>query len=152
ATPMRIAVYEAPHRVDKATSSMISIGRRVVSAAIAAAPSWVREGCRSSRPAQNASVSAEALPADGRAAMPYLCALGNLATGRTIAAVAALIGDTARANMLLALMGGQALTAGELAEHAGVTAQTTSGHLAKLADAELIAMERQGRHRYFRLA
>ncbi len=78
--------------------------------------------------------------------------MGNMASGNTIAAVAALIGDTARANILAALMGGQALTAGELARHAGVTAQTTSGHLAKLADAELIALDKQGRHRYYRLA
>ncbi|GGE38863.1 transcriptional regulator [Agaricicola taiwanensis] len=63
-----------------------------------------------------------------------------------------MIGDVARANILSALMGGHALTAGELARCAGVTAQTTSGHLAKLAEAKLIAMERQGRHRYYRLA
>ena len=62
------------------------------------------------------------------------------------------MGDAARANMLAALMGGQALTAGELARHAGVTAQTTSGHLAKLAEAKLIVLEKQGRHRYYRLA
>ena len=78
--------------------------------------------------------------------------MSNVASGNTIAEVANLIGDAARANMLSALMGGQALTAGELARHAGVTAQTTSGHLAKLAEAELIFMERQGRHRYYRLA
>ena len=78
--------------------------------------------------------------------------MSNVASGNTIAEVAALIGDVARANILSALMGGQALTAGELARHAGVTAQTTSGHLARLADARLIALEKQGRHRYYRLA
>lgn len=78
--------------------------------------------------------------------------MSNVASGNTIAEVAGLIGDVARANMLSALMGGQALTAGELARHAGVTAQTTSGHLAKLAEARLITVEKQGRHRYFRLA
>lgn len=76
----------------------------------------------------------------------------NIASGNTIAEVASLIGDAARANMLSALMGGQALTAGELARHAGVTAQTTSGHLGKLAASQLIAVEKQGRHRYYRLA
>lgn len=76
----------------------------------------------------------------------------NVASGNTIAEVASLIGDAARANMLSALMGGQALTAGELARHAGVTAQTTSGHLGKLTEAQLIAVEKQGRHRYYRLA
>ncbi len=73
-------------------------------------------------------------------------------SGNTLAEVARLIGDAARANMLSALMGGQALTAGELARHAGVTAQTTSGHLAKLGGAKLVAVEKQGRHRYYRLA
>jgi len=76
----------------------------------------------------------------------------NIASGNTLAAVASLIGDVARANILSALMDGRALTAGELAWHAGVSAQTTSGHLAKLTDASLIAVEKQGRHRYFRLA
>ena len=78
--------------------------------------------------------------------------MSNVASGNTIAEVASLIGDAARANILSALMGGHALTAGELARYAGVTAQTTSGHLAKLADAELISLEKQGRHRYYRLA
>jgi DNA-binding transcriptional ArsR family regulator len=78
--------------------------------------------------------------------------MSNTVSGNTIAEVAALIGDAARANILSALMGGQALTAGELARHAGVTPQTTSGHLAKLSEARLIAVEKQGRHRYFRLA
>lgn len=76
----------------------------------------------------------------------------NIVSGNTLAAVANLIGDAARANMLSALMGGQALTAGELSRHAGVTAQTTSGHLSKLSEAQLIAVEKQGRHRYYRLA
>ena len=72
--------------------------------------------------------------------------------GPSIAPVAALAGDPARANMLAALIGGKALTAGELAREAGVTAQTASSHLAKLAEGGLIAGIRQGRHRYFRLA
>ncbi len=76
----------------------------------------------------------------------------NFASGTSIAVVASLLGDPARANMLYALMGGQALTAGELARHAGVTAQTTSGHLSRLADAQLLTLEKQGRHRYYRLA
>jgi DNA-binding transcriptional ArsR family regulator len=72
--------------------------------------------------------------------------------GPDIALVAALIGDPARANMLTALLGGAALTAGELARHAGITAQTASSHLARLRDGGLIAMRHQGRHRYFGLA
>ena len=69
-----------------------------------------------------------------------------------IAEVAALIGDPARTNMLAALMDGRALTASELAHVARVSPQTASGHLGKLAIAELLAMEKQGRHRYYRLA
>lgn len=72
--------------------------------------------------------------------------------GPSIAEIAALIGDPARANMLAALMSGRALTAGELAREAGVTAQTASGHLARLREAGLLIGEAQGRHRYFRLS
>ncbi|HEY1461624.1 MAG TPA: winged helix-turn-helix domain-containing protein [Casimicrobiaceae bacterium] len=72
--------------------------------------------------------------------------------GPNIVGIAALIGDHARAEMLTALMGDQALTATELADIAGVTKQTVSAHLAKLVDARLLAVQNQGRHRYFRLA
>lgn len=68
-----------------------------------------------------------------------------------IAALASLIADPARARMLSALMGGTALTATELALAAGVAPSTASSHLAKLTDARLLAIEKQGRHRYFRL-
>jgi DNA-binding transcriptional ArsR family regulator len=57
-----------------------------------------------------------------------------------IAEVAALVGDPARANILAALMGGRALTAGELADAAGVSPQTTSGHLGKLATPRVAEM------------
>jgi DNA-binding transcriptional ArsR family regulator len=69
-----------------------------------------------------------------------------------LAGTAAAIGDPARANMLAALMDGRALTATELARIAGVAPQTASGHLARLAEAGLILPEKQGRHRYHRLA
>ena len=69
-----------------------------------------------------------------------------------IARIGALIGDPARANMLTALMSGKALTATELAAEAGVTAQTASAHLSKLAEAGLTEGRKQGRHRYFTLA
>ena len=70
----------------------------------------------------------------------------------SVAGTASLIADPARASMLLALVDGRALTAGELAFSAGVTAQTASSHLARLLDGGLISVEKQGRHRYFRLA
>lgn len=72
--------------------------------------------------------------------------------GPDIASLAALLGDPARAAMLTALMGGQALTAGELAAEAGIAPQTASAHLARLAEAGLVVREVQGRHRYARLA
>ena len=69
-----------------------------------------------------------------------------------MASIAALLGDPARANILTALMDGRALTAKELAYAAHVSPQTASGHLARLTDASVLAGEKQGRHRYFRLA
>lgn len=72
--------------------------------------------------------------------------------GPVIAAVAALLGDPARANMLTALMDGRALTVSELAEAGGVTLPTASGHVSKLEAAGLLSTERQGRHRYLRLS
>ncbi|WP_426958011.1 ArsR/SmtB family transcription factor [Muricoccus radiodurans] len=69
-----------------------------------------------------------------------------------LAETAAALGDPARLNMLAALMDGRALTAGELSEAAGVARSTASGHLATLTSAGLLAVERQGRHRYHRLA
>ncbi len=72
--------------------------------------------------------------------------------GPRITGVAALIGDRARAEILTTLLGGQALTATELANAADVTKQTASSHLAKLVDGRLVSVESQGRHRYFRLA
>ncbi|MCW3476163.1 ArsR/SmtB family transcription factor [Limobrevibacterium gyesilva] len=75
-----------------------------------------------------------------------------MATTAALAETAALVGDPARANMLGALMDGRALTASELAGVAGVAPQTASGHLARLAQAGLLAVASQGRHRYYRLA
>jgi DNA-binding transcriptional ArsR family regulator len=72
--------------------------------------------------------------------------------GPSIARIAALIGERARAEILAALMADRALTATELAGIAEVSKQTVSAHLAKLLDAGLIAVACQGRHRYFRLA
>lgn len=72
--------------------------------------------------------------------------------GPDISRIAALIGDPARANMLSALMHGYALTAGELAYEGRVSAATASGHLAKLHDAGLLSLRKQGRHRYFELS
>ncbi|HUJ74160.1 MAG TPA: helix-turn-helix transcriptional regulator [bacterium] len=69
-----------------------------------------------------------------------------------ISLLASLMGDPARSGMLDALMDGRALTAKELAYYGGITPQTASSHLAKLAGAGLIQLEQQGRHHYYRLA
>jgi DNA-binding transcriptional ArsR family regulator len=66
--------------------------------------------------------------------------------------VAALVGDTARATMLAALMGGQSLTGGELAFVARVSRSTASEHLAKLVEARLVAITRKRRFNYYRIA
>ncbi len=72
--------------------------------------------------------------------------------GPDIAALGSLIGDPARARMLTALLSGKALTPSELAVEAGVTVQTASFHLGKLAGAGLTQQQKQGRHRYYSLA
>jgi DNA-binding transcriptional ArsR family regulator len=69
-----------------------------------------------------------------------------------IARVAALIGDRTRARVLMALADGRALPASVLAAEACVASSTISEHLARLVEASLLTVERQGRSRYFRLA
>lgn len=69
-----------------------------------------------------------------------------------VAVAANLLAEPARAAMLLELMSGRALPAGELAEAANVSPQTASGHLARLVEGSFLMVEQQGRHRYYRLA
>jgi DNA-binding transcriptional ArsR family regulator len=74
-------------------------------------------------------------------------------TGDTdLAALGAVLGERARARMLLALGDGRALPASLLASEAGVAPSTASVHLARLVDAGLVTVTSQGRHRYYRLA
>lgn len=75
-----------------------------------------------------------------------------MASNARFAEVAALLGDPSRAAMLHALMDGRALTARELAHAAGVAPQTASGHLTRLVATGVLSVEKQGRHRYHRLA
>ncbi|WP_315826453.1 MULTISPECIES: winged helix-turn-helix domain-containing protein [unclassified Bradyrhizobium] len=72
--------------------------------------------------------------------------------GPNFAAIAALIGDPARANILSALMDGRALTVSELARSADIGLPTASAHVSKLERAELLVSVRQGRNRYVRLS
>jgi DNA-binding transcriptional ArsR family regulator len=69
-----------------------------------------------------------------------------------IAPVAALFGDPARAAIVGALACGRSLPALELARRAAISPSTASGHLARLVDGRVLAVERRGRHHYFRLA
>src|SRR3954468_12354405 len=111
--------------------------------AVAITPSPPRAGrrraCRPGGPLSrpDASVAAEASAADPYALAAYARRM-TMVSGNTLAEVAGLIGDPARANMLSALMDRRALTAGELAWAAGVSAPTASGHLARLAEARLV--------------
>ncbi len=72
--------------------------------------------------------------------------------GSRLAQLAGLLADETRARFCLALLDGRAWTAGELARLAGVAPATASGHLDKLVGGGLLTEERQGRHRYVRLA
>ncbi|MEV4495943.1 winged helix-turn-helix domain-containing protein [Micromonospora arborensis] len=72
--------------------------------------------------------------------------------GRGIAELAALLADGTRAGICVALLDGRAWTAGELARRAGVAPSTASDHLTRLVHGGLLVEERQGRHRYLRLA
>ncbi|MFG3555975.1 ArsR/SmtB family transcription factor [Micromonospora sp. NPDC047557] len=72
--------------------------------------------------------------------------------GRGMAELAALLADGTRAGICVALLDGRAWTAGELARRAGVAPSTASDHLTRLVRGGLLVEERQGRHRYLRLA
>lgn len=69
-----------------------------------------------------------------------------------LARLGSLLADETRAEILCALMGGRAHTGSELSRHVGVAPSTTSEHLSKLLDAGIVAVEPQGRHRYWRLS
>lgn len=68
------------------------------------------------------------------------------------AVIASLVSDPSRAAMLTAMLDGRYHAAGELAQMAGIQPQTASFHLTKLTEAGLIAVEKQGRHRYYGIA
>lgn len=69
-----------------------------------------------------------------------------------IAQIAALIGDQTRSAILIALMEGRALTAGELALRANISPQTASNHLKKLVTAKLIVrVPMPTRYHYYKI-
>jgi DNA-binding transcriptional ArsR family regulator len=69
-----------------------------------------------------------------------------------LANAAKLLAEPARTAMLLKLMDGRAVPAGELALAARVSPQTASEHLARLIQAGFVVVHPQGRHRYYELA
>jgi DNA-binding transcriptional ArsR family regulator len=75
----------------------------------------------------------------------------SVQVGPDIAAAAALLGDPARAAMIALLVSGDSYPATVLAASAGISAQTASVHLAKLAAGGLVASTKNGRHRLYRL-
>lgn len=75
-----------------------------------------------------------------------------LVSTSTVSEIGSLLGDPARVNMMIALLDGRARTARELADAGGVSPQTASSHLAKLVAAEMVKVDRQGRHHYHRIA
>jgi DNA-binding transcriptional ArsR family regulator len=76
---------------------------------------------------------------------------GAVITDESIAPVAALLADPTRMTILWALSDGRASPAGDLARQARVSPSTASEHLARLLDGGLVAVERHGRHRYYRI-
>jgi DNA-binding transcriptional ArsR family regulator len=98
---------------------------------------------------RNSSAEAKLSPiaADARALLE-----SRMVAAANLVEVAALVGDTARATMLAALMGGQSLTGTELAFIARVSRPTASGHLAKLVSARLVTVTRKRRFSYYRIA
>ena len=88
----------------------------------------------------------------GPAPRPSLPGQPNSAYESDIAPVAALLAARARAAILLALLAGLPRAAGELSKLAGVSPATTSAHLARLLNGGMLTVEKQGRHRYYRLS
>ncbi|MET8203540.1 ArsR/SmtB family transcription factor [Micromonospora taraxaci] len=78
--------------------------------------------------------------------------MGAGTDGQAMAELASLLADGTRAGICVALLDGRAWTAGELARRAGVAPSTASDHLTRLVRGGLLVEERQGRHRYLRLA
>src|SRR5580698_9108991 len=111
-----------------------------------AAHSWLggSQLSRANSSAHAELVSIDMLPVSGTGLR--MVAAANLVE------VAALVGDAARATMLNALMGGQSLTATELAYCANVSRSTASGHLNKLVAARLLTVTRERRFSYYRIA
>src|SRR5712672_3162289 len=122
---------------------------RMISPAQASAPGsgFLLRGSQSSR--ANSLAHAELSAID---VLPVSAIGLGMVAAANLVEVAALVGDTARATMLNALMGGQSLTATELAYCANVSRSTASGHLSKLVAARLLTVIRDRRLSCYRIA
>src|SRR5262249_30557400 len=96
----------------------------------------------------SAGAEREDIAADAETTVPQNADM----SAHSLARLAGLLADETRAAMCLALLDGRAWTAGELARHTGVAPSTATGHLDRLLDGRLVVQQRQGRHRYVRLA
>jgi DNA-binding transcriptional ArsR family regulator len=67
-------------------------------------------------------------------------------------AISALLCEPTRARMLWNLLDGRSYTASELSLVADTSPTSTSNHLSKLLEAEIVKVEIQGRHRYYSLS
>src|SRR5579864_9549169 len=76
----------------------------------------------------------------------------TLDTDVAISRIASTIGEPTRARMLVSLLDGRARTGTELAAIAEVATSTASAHLRRLTSARLVAVRRQGKHRYYSLS
>lgn len=72
-----------------------------------------------------------------------------MSTKSNVAMIASLVSEPSRAAILTALLDGRFHTASELAHMAGIKPQTASFHLAKMTEAHVVTVEKQGRHRYY---
>ncbi|TQR97483.1 ArsR/SmtB family transcription factor [Paenibacillus ottowii] len=72
-----------------------------------------------------------------------------MSTKSNVAMIASLVSEPSRAAILTALLDGRFHTASELAHMAGIKPQTASFHLAKMTEAQVVTVEKQGRHRYY---
>src|SRR5580698_3071069 len=88
----------------------------------------------------------------GRTTIGTTHGIAAVGAANGVATVGELFGDPARAAILVALLDGRARTAGELALAGNISAQSASGHLARLTTGGLLAVRSQGRHRYYELA
>jgi DNA-binding transcriptional ArsR family regulator len=78
--------------------------------------------------------------------------VASASSPNSLAELGSLIGDPVRAAILMALSDGTTRPAGELSFLAGASPQAASAHLAQLVEGGLLLAEKQGRHRFYRLA